>query len=147
MDISQESKIVYDEEQLVAFGRRLAESLAPGAVVALIGDLGAGKTTLTKAIAAGLGIEEPVTSPTFTIINEYASGRMPLYHFDVYRIEDPDDMYELGFEGYFYGEGATVVEWADQIEELMPEDTRWIRLEYAENEDERIVTIGVEEER
>ena len=121
------------------YGYRLAEEAVPGQVIALIGDLGAGKTTLTKYIAEGLGVTEHVQSPTFTIVREYRSGRMPLYHFDVYRIDDPDEMFEIGYEEYFYGDGLCVVEWADKIEELLPEDTRIIRLSYGGAEEERIV--------
>ena len=121
------------------YGHRLAAEAVPGQVIALIGDLGAGKTTLTKYIAEGLGVTEHVQSPTFTIVREYRSGRMPLYHFDVYRIDDPDEMFEIGYEEYFYGDGLCVVEWADKIEELLPEDTRVIRLSYGGAEEERIV--------
>ncbi|MBQ2064198.1 MAG: tRNA (adenosine(37)-N6)-threonylcarbamoyltransferase complex ATPase subunit type 1 TsaE [Firmicutes bacterium] len=121
------------------YGYRLAEEAVPGQVIALIGDLGAGKTTLTKYIAEGLGVTEHVQSPTFTIVREYHSGRMPLYHFDVYRIDDPDEMFEIGYEEYFYGDGLCVVEWADKIEELLPEGTRIIRLSYGGAEEERIV--------
>lgn len=121
------------------YGYRLAEEAVPGQVIALIGDLGAGKTTLTKYIAEGLGVTEHVQSPTFTIVREYHSGRMPLYHFDVYRINDPDEMFEIGYEEYFYGDGLCVVEWADKIEELLPEGTRIIRLSYGGAEEERIV--------
>ena len=121
------------------YGYRLAEEAVPGQVIALIGDLGAGKTTLTKYIAEGLGVTEHVQSPTFTIVREYHSGRMPLDHFDVYRIDDPDEMFEIGYEEYFYGDGLCVVEWADKIEELLPEGTRIIRLSYGGAEEERIV--------
>ena len=121
------------------YGYRLAEEAVPGQVIALIGDLGAGKTMLTKYIAEGLGVTEHVQSPTFTIVREYHSGRMPLYHFDVYRIDDPDEMFEIGYEEYFYGDGLCVVEWADKIEELLPEGTRIIRLSYGGAEEERIV--------
>ena len=121
------------------YGYRLAEEAVPGQVIALIGDLGAGKTTLTKYIAEGLGVTEHVQSPTFTIVREYHSGRMPLYHFDVYRIDDPDEMFEIGYEEYFYGDGLCVVEWADKIEGLLPEGTRIIRLSYGGAEEERIV--------
>ena len=104
----------------------------------MVGDLGTGKTTLTKAIAQGLGVRETITSPTFTIVKEYDSGRLPLYHFDVYRIGDIDEMYELGYEEYFYGEGVSVVEWADIIEELIPDEAVRINIEYGPNEGERI---------
>ena len=138
--------IIKGEEQMRALGEKLAKEAVPGMVYALVGDLGTGKTTLTKAIAKGLGIEEPITSPTFTIVHEYHSGRMPLYHFDVYRLGDPDEMFELGYEEYFYGEGLCVVEWADLVADLLPEEARIFRLEYGTSEDERIVTeIGAED--
>lgn len=123
------------------FGIELAKKLKPGDIIALIGDLGTGKTTLTKSIAEGLGIRDMITSPTFTIVQEYTEGRLPLYHFDVYRICDTEEMYELGYEEYFFGQGVCVVEWADQIMELIPEDSIVIRIEYGEKEDERIYHI------
>lgn len=123
-----------------AFGKELAAMAKPGTVIALVGDLGTGKTTLTKAIAQGLGVKEEVTSPTFTIVQEYKSGRLPLYHFDVYRINDTEEMYELGYEEYFYGDGLCVVEWADQIEELLPEDALRVYLEYGASSEEREYT-------
>ena len=123
------------------FGRELAKKLKPGDVVALIGELGTGKTTLTKSIAEGLGITGMITSPTFTIVQEYNEGRLPLYHFDVYRLNGPEEMDELGYEEYFYGQGVCVVEWADQIMELIPEGSIVIRIEYGEKEDERIYHI------
>ncbi|AEG14163.1 Uncharacterized protein family UPF0079, ATPase [Desulfofundulus kuznetsovii DSM 6115] len=101
------------------FGRLLASVLLPGDVLCLHGDLGAGKTVLARGIARGLGITGPVTSPTFTLINEY-SGRLPLYHMDAYRLDGPGDMADLGYEEYFYGDGVTLVEWAGRIEEVLP---------------------------
>lgn len=133
--------IIKGESDTKKFGIELAHKLRPGDVVALIGDLGTGKTTLTKAIAEGLGITGVITSPTFTIVQEYTEGRLPLYHFDVYRIHDPEEMYELGYEEYFFGEGVCVVEWADLIEELIPGHSIRIRIEYGEQEDERIYHI------
>lgn len=130
--------IIKNEQETQDFGLKLAENSKPGTVIALIGDLGTGKTTLTKSIAKGLGIDDVITSPTFNIVREYDTGRLPLYHFDVYRIGDIEEMYELGYEEYFYGSGVCVVEWADLIEELLPEDAVIIRIEYGENEGERI---------
>lgn len=130
--------ILKNEEETRAFGLELGASLRKGDIVALIGDLGTGKTALTKYIAEGLGIQEVITSPTFTIVQEYRQGRLPLYHFDVYRIGDPEEMYELGYEEYFYGDGVCVIEWADLIEELLPEYTKTIRIEYGKNQEERI---------
>ena len=121
-----------------AFGKKLGEAAEPGTVYTLVGDLGVGKTVLTQGLAEGLGITEAVNSPTFTILQVYEEGRLPLYHFDVYRITDPDEMYELGYEEYFYGDGVCVIEWADLIEELLPEHTIRIEIQYGENEGERI---------
>lgn len=133
--------IIKNEEDTRAFGLELAGRLNPGDVVALIGDLGTGKTTLTKSIAEGLGITGVITSPTFTIVQEYEEGRLPLYHFDVYRISDPEEMYELGYEEYFFGQGVCVIEWADLIMELIPKDSIVIRIGYGESEEERIYEI------
>ncbi len=130
--------ILKNEDETRAFGLELGASLRKGDIVALIGDLGTGKTALTKYIAEGLGIRETITSPTFTIVQEYRQGRLPLYHFDVYRIGDPEEMYELGYEEYFYGDGVCIIEWADLIEELLPEYTKVIRIEYGKNQEERI---------
>lgn len=130
--------ILKNEDETRAFGLELGASLRKGDIVALIGDLGTGKTALTKYIAEGLGIQEVITSPTFTIVQEYRQGRLPLYHFDVYRIGDPEEMYELVYEEYFYGDGVCVIEWADLIEELLPEYTKTIRIEYGKNQEERI---------
>lgn len=131
-----------NEEDTRAFGKRLGAELAAGSVVALSGDLGTGKTALTKAIAEGLGVRELITSPTFTIVQEYHSGRLPLYHFDVYRVNDPDELCEIGYEEYFYGQGVCVVEWADLIEELLPPDALKILITYGELPEERIYTIA-----
>ena len=128
---------IASEQETQRLGEAIGRAAVPGLVVALIGDLGTGKTTLTKSIAKGLGVTETVTSPTFNIIREYRSGRLPLFHFDVYRIADPDEMYELGYEEYFYGDGICVVEWADLIEELLPEDAVIIHIERGASEEER----------
>lgn len=127
-----------EEAQTRQFGLELAKRLKKGDVVALTGDLGTGKTALTKYVAEGLGIQEPITSPTFTIVQEYPSGRLPLYHFDVYRLGGPEEMDELGYEEYFYGDGVCVVEWADLVEELLPEDALRIEITYGREEGERI---------
>lgn len=130
--------MIKNQNETEEFGMELGRTAAPGTVIALIGDLGTGKTTMTKSIARGLGIDDVITSPTFNIVKEYDSGRLPLYHFDVYRIGDIDEMYELGYEEYFYGQGVSVVEWADLIEDILPEDAMIIRIEYGEKEGERI---------
>lgn len=119
----------YSAEETAQIGRTLAQQLEPGSVCALVGDLGVGKTVFTQGLAQGLGITEPVCSPTFTIVQVYEEGRMPFYHFDVYRIADPQEMEEIGYEEYFYGNGVTLVEWADLITELMPLSYRKITIE------------------
>ena len=116
-------------EETFSVGRRLGEKARAGQVFTLTGDLGVGKTVLTQGCARGLGIKEPVNSPTFTIVQVYEEGRMPFYHFDVYRIGDIAEMDEIGYEDYFFGEGICLVEWANLIEELMPEQTVWITIE------------------
>lgn len=130
--------LMKNEDDVRRFGRQLGAEAQPGLIIALTGDLGTGKTTLTKAIAEGLGVTETITSPTFNIVKEYESGRLPLYHFDVYRIADPDEMYELGYEEYFFGEGVCVVEWAELIEDMIPEEAVRIEMDYGEREGERI---------
>ena len=116
-------------EETFALGEKIGTEAQPGQLYTLIGDLGVGKTVLTQGIAKGLGIEEPICSPTFTIVQVYEEGRMPFYHFDVYRIGDIEEMDEIGYEDYFYGEGVCLVEWANLIEELMPEQTIWLTIE------------------
>ena len=103
-------------------GRRMGTEALPGQIICLDGDLGTGKTVFTKGIAAGLGITEPVVSPTFTVVQMYEEGRLPLYHFDVYRIDDPDEMEEIGYRDYFFGGGLTIIEWSELIAELIPAD-------------------------
>lgn len=107
-------------EETLKIAYDMALDSGPGDIICLSGDLGVGKTIFTKGFARGLGIEEPVVSPTFTIVQVYESGRMPLYHFDVYRIDDIDEMDEIGYEDCFFGQGVSLVEWADKIEELLP---------------------------
>ena len=110
----------YKEEDTFSFGEELGKKAVPGEIYALCGDLGVGKTVFTKGLAKGLGITESVCSPTFTIVQIYEEGRLPLYHFDVYRIGDPEEMDEIGYEDYFYGDGVCLVEWAELIKELLP---------------------------
>ncbi len=129
---------IKNEDDTRAFGLALAEEALPGTVYALIGDLGTGKTTLTKSIAEGLGIERHITSPTFTIVQEYREGRLPLFHFDVYRLRNAEDLFEIGADEYFYGRGVCVVEWADLVMEALPEDTKFICIDYAEEENGRV---------
>lgn len=136
---------IKNEEETGRFGRALAAQLMPGDIVCLVGDLGTGKTALTKAIAAGLGIEEHISSPTFNIVREYHSGRLPLYHFDVYRLSSPEELFETGAREYFYGQGVCVIEWADLIADEIPSGSRIIRISYGDREGERIYDIGTTE--
>ena len=116
-------------EDTAKYAYEMAVNAEPGQVYALIGDLGVGKTVFTKGFAEGLGIEEPVSSPTFTILQIYEEGRLPLYHFDVYRIEEPEEMEEVGFDDYIYGEGVCLIEWANRIEDILPEETIYVVIE------------------
>lgn len=116
-------------EETFALGEKIGTEAQPGQLYTLIGDLGVGKTVLTQGIAKGLGIEEPICSPTFTIVQVYEEGRMPFYHFDVYRIGDIEEMDEIGYEDYFYGQGMTMVEWANLIEEILPDSYQQITIE------------------
>lgn len=111
------------------FGRELGEKAGPGTIVCLNGDLGVGKTVFTQGFAAGLGITEPVNSPTFTIVQQYDSGRLPLYHFDVYRIEEPEEMEEIGYDDCFYGDGVCLIEWPEKISEILPPHAVWVTIE------------------
>ncbi len=108
---------------------KMGETGTPGEILALCGDLGTGKTVFAKGVAAGLGIKEHVSSPTYTILQQYDDGRLPLYHFDVYRIGDISEMDETGYDDCFFGKGVTIVEWADNVREIMPPGTIWITLE------------------
>lgn len=110
-------------------GEKIGQMAKPGMVISLTGDLGVGKTVFTQGLAKGLGIEEPVNSPTFTIVQVYEEGRLPLYHFDVYRIGDIEEMDEIGYEDYVYGEGVSLIEWANLIEEILPEHFTEIKIE------------------
>ena len=117
------------ERETYELGLAMGREARPGEVYTLIGDLGVGQTVFTKGLAAGLGIQEPVSSPTFTILQEYEEGRLPFYHFDVYRIGDVEEMDEIGYEDYFYGDGVCLIEWADLIREILPEHYKEIRIE------------------
>ena len=136
----------HSAEETFLLGKRLGEGVQAGAVYALNGDLGVGKTVFTQGFAAGLGIREPVNSPTFTILQIYEEGRIPLYHFDVYRIGDPEEMFEIGFEDYLYGEGVCLIEWAELVADLLPEKTVsvTIRKDPAKGMDYRRVEIRQE---
>ena len=111
----------HDPEETFEVGRKIGMNAKPGQIYTLTGDLGVGKTVFTQGVAAGLGITEPVNSPTFTIIQEYEDGRLPFYHFDVYRIGDLEEMEEIGYDDYFFGQGICLIEWAELIEEILPE--------------------------
>ena len=117
------------EQDTYDLGYELGQHAKPGQVFTLVGDLGVGKTVFTKGLAAGLGITEPVSSPTFTIVQVYDEGRLPFYHFDVYRIGDIEEMEEIGYDDYFFGEGVCLIEWAELIEELIPEGAISITIE------------------
>ena len=126
------SSIVWESfspEETFAIGEKLGREANPGEVYTLIGDLGVGKTVFTQGVARGLGITEPVNSPTFTIVQIYEEGRLPFYHFDVYRIGDVEEMEEIGYQDCFYGEGICLIEWANLIEEILPEHYKEITIE------------------
>ena len=116
-------------EETYALGEKIGKAAQPGQIYTLTGDLGVGKTVFTQGVAAGLGITEPVSSPTFTIVQVYEEGRLPFYHFDVYRIGDVEEMDEIGYEDYIYGEGVSLIEWANLIEEILPEHYTEIKIE------------------
>ena len=119
----------FSPEETLELGRKMGREAKPGDVYTLIGDLGVGKTVFTQGIAEGLEIEESICSPTFTIVQVYEEGRMPFYHFDVYRIGDIEEMDEIGYEDYFYGEGLCMIEWANLIEEIIPSRHKEITIE------------------
>ena len=116
-------------EDTYEIGKKIGQEAVPGQVICLYGNLGVGKTVFTKGLADGLGITEPIQSPTFTIVREYEEGRLPLYHFDVYRIGDIEEMDEIGYEDCFYGEGVCLIEWSTLIQEILPEDAIHITIE------------------
>lgn len=121
--------------------RRLAEEIVPGSMLALKGELGSGKTLFTQGLVAGLESDAAVTSPTFTIVHEYQGGRLPVYHFDFFRLESRESAVQLGLEDYFFGDGVSVVEWADRFPELIPEKARWISFEI-KSERQRMITLS-----
>ena len=133
----------YSEKDTFRIAAELAKKAEVGDVYALIGDLGVGKTAFTKGFAAGLGITEPIVSPTFTILQIYESGRLPLYHFDVYRIGDISEMDEIGYEDCFYGEGVSIMEWADLVRPILPDTATIIRItkDLSKGTDYRLIEI------
>lgn len=139
-------KETFGPEETFALGKAIGEQAKPGEIYTLTGDLGVGKTVFAQGLAQGLGITEPISSPTFTIVQVYEPGRLPFYHFDVYRIGDVEEMDEIGYEDYFYGEGVCLIEWANLIEEILPEEAVPILIEkdLEKGFDYRRITIGKE---
>ncbi len=138
----------HNARETFELGEKIGKAARPGQVYTLVGDLGVGKTVFTQGVAQGLGITEPVSSPTFTIIQEYEEGRLPFYHFDVYRIGCIEEMDEIGYEDYFYGEGICLVEWANLIGEIIPQDAISITIEKDLEKDfdyRRIIIEGMDE--
>ncbi len=135
--------VSHSDQDTVNLAKDLASGLKAGDIIALIGDIGTGKTTFVKAIAKALGISETVSSPTFTIVREYRSGKFPLFHFDVYRLSNEDEFYDIGAEEYLYGDGITIIEWADIVEDALPLNTMIIEIKYGNNEGERIFNFSV----
>ena len=128
-------------EETEALGARLARALEPGAVVAFTGDLGAGKTAFVRGLARGLGIRDRVTSPTFTVVNEYEGGRLPLFHFDLYRLGSADELFDIGWEDYLARGGVCAVEWSERMEELLEPGTIRVDLRRGEDESRRVITV------
>jgi tRNA threonylcarbamoyladenosine biosynthesis protein TsaE len=124
--------------QTQEIGRQFAKNLTARSVLALTGELGSGKTQFVKGLVAGLGSDAVVTSPTFTIIHEYSGGRLPVYHFDFFRLQDRQSIARLGLDDYFFGDGVSVIEWADRVPDLIPENARWISFEL-KSENERMI--------
>ena len=134
--------VTHNEEETIKSGEEFSRQLTPGSVVALIGDLGTGKTRFVKGISLGLGVKETVTSPTFTIVNEHLDGRIPLYHFDFYRLKTIAELDEIGYEEYIFGNGICVLEWADMIQTKLPVKRFDVYCSLGSHETERIITIG-----
>ena len=133
----------FSREDTFDFAKKLGESATKGQVFCLVGDLGVGKTVFAQGFGAGVGVTEPMSSPTFTIMQEYTEGRLPLYHYDVYRTSDVDELEETGFYEYVGGDGVALIEWADMIEEVIPADATWIKIEKQVEKgfDYRIITV------
>ena len=138
MGVQEQIVYIKNEHDTEEFGMKLASSLEPGDIVALIGDLGTGKTTLTKYIAKGLGVTENIDSPTFNIVKEHKSGIIPLFHFDVYRLSSGDELLDIGADEYFYSDGVCIIEWAVIVADVVPEKAKVILIEYGEKQGERI---------
>ncbi len=134
--------LTHSPEETFELGRALGQSLAGGEVLALVGDLGAGKTHFVKGLAAGLGHGQEVTSPTFTLIHEYTGGRVPLYHFDFYRLESEEDVLRIGLDDYLEGKAIVAIEWADKFAALLPAHTRWLHFRVTPEEGRQIEETG-----
>lgn len=140
-------------EETFELGRRIGKNIKPGSIVTLSGDMGVGKTVFAQGFAKGMGIDEPINSPTFTIVQVYDEGKIPLYHFDVYRISDSEEMYEIGYEEYFYGEGVCLIEWAELINDILPENVIKIKInksldngiDYRRITIENVTALGMED--
>ena len=132
----------HSPEEAEAVGRKLAVQLQPGDVLAYYGDLGAGKTAFTRGLASGLGVTETVTSPSYTIVNEYLSGRLPLFHFDMYRLGSSDELFDIGWDDYLARGGVCAVEWSERVSDALPEDTIFVDIARTdEHEDWRTITV------
>jgi len=138
MSVHEQIVYIKNEHDTEEFGIKLASTLEPGDIVALIGDLGTGKTTLTKYIAKGLGVTETIDSPTFNIVKEHKSGRLPLFHFDVYRLSSGDELLDIGADECFYAAGVCIIEWADVVADVVPEKAKVILIDYGEKQGERV---------
>ena len=134
--------VTNSQEETQRLGEALAARLVPGSVIAFTGDLGAGKTAFTRGLARGLGISERVTSPTFTIVNEYEGGRLPLFHFDMYRLGCSEELYDIGWEDYLARGGVCAVEWSENIDDALEEDSIRVDIRRGEHESQRIIEIG-----
>ena len=132
----------HSPEDTEDIGARLAEALAPGSVVAFTGDLGAGKTAFTRGLSRGLGIPDRITSPTFTIVNEYEGGRLPLFHFDMYRLGSADELFDIGWEDYLRRGGVCAVEWSENIADALEEDAVRVDIRRGASDQERVITIA-----
>ena len=131
----------HSPEETEDIGARLAETLKPGAVVAFTGDLGAGKTAFTRGLARGLGVTDRVTSPTFTIVNEYLGGRLPLFHFDMYRLSSSDELFDIGWEDYLARGGVCAVEWSENVADALEPDAIRVDIRRGAGENDRIITV------
>ena len=134
--------VTNSEGETEALGARLADKLAPGAVIAFTGDLGAGKTAFTRGLARGLGIADRVTSPPFTIVNEYEGGRLPLFHFDMYRLSSSDELFDVGWEDYLARGGVCAVEWSENVSDALEGDVIVLEIRRGESDGQRVIEIG-----